>query len=290
VDDVAPTLFTFLSVTMDFLPEVAKLRAARRVWARMMRETYGSKDPRSEQLRIFAFTAGSTFTAQQPHNNIVRASVEALAAALGGVQTLHVSAYDEALGVPTEAAATLALRTQQVVAFETGGDRRRRPARGLVRGRGPDRRPRASHPGRLDDVARRGGSLACIESGWFATELGTPRTPTRRRSSRGSGPLSGVNRFPAPSAPLDVFGVDPGVEAGQVATLRSVRARRDDRAVESALGDVRDAAAAGENVVVPCVGAVRAYATIGEIVGRLRDVHGAWAPPGRSERSARRRR
>jgi methylmalonyl-CoA mutase N-terminal domain/subunit len=120
VDEVAPTLFTFLSVTIDFLPEVAKLRAARRVWARLMRETYGARDPRSAQLRIFAFTAGSTFTAQQPMNNVVRASVEATVAALAGVQTLHVSAYDEALGVPTEAAATLALRTQQVVAFETG--------------------------------------------------------------------------------------------------------------------------------------------------------------------------
>ncbi|HET6213608.1 MAG TPA: methylmalonyl-CoA mutase family protein, partial [Micromonosporaceae bacterium] len=120
IDAVAPTLFTFLSVGIEVLDEIAKLRAARRVWARLVRERYGAKDPRSEQLRIFAFTAGSSFTAQQPLNNIVRASVETLVAALGGVQTLHVSAYDEALGVPTAAAATLALRTQQIVAFETG--------------------------------------------------------------------------------------------------------------------------------------------------------------------------
>ncbi len=118
---MAPTLLTFLSVNTEFLTEVAKLRAARRVWAHLVRERWGATDPRSEQLRIFAFTAGSSFTAQQPLTNVVRASVQALAAAAAGVQTLHVSAYDEALGVPTEAAATLALRTQQVMAYETQG-------------------------------------------------------------------------------------------------------------------------------------------------------------------------
>ena len=120
IDQVAPSLYTFLAITMDFLPEVAKFRAARRVWARLISERYGATDPRSQQLRIFAFTAGSSFTAQQPLNNVVRATIEATAAALAGVQTMHVSAYDEALGVPTESAATLALRTQQVVALETG--------------------------------------------------------------------------------------------------------------------------------------------------------------------------
>lgn len=120
VDAVAPTLFTFLSSNMDFMPEIAKFRAARRVWAKLMRETYNAQDPRSEQLRIFVFTAGSSLTAQQPLNNVVRTSIEAMAAALGGVQTMHVCAFDEALGVPTETAATLALRTQQIVAFETG--------------------------------------------------------------------------------------------------------------------------------------------------------------------------
>ena len=120
VDFVAPTLFTFLSSNIDFLPEIAKFRAARRVWARLMREKYNAKDPASEKLRIFAFTAGSSLTAQQSMNNVVRTSIEMMAAALGGIQTMHVSAFDEALGVPTEEAATLALRTQQVVAFETG--------------------------------------------------------------------------------------------------------------------------------------------------------------------------
>jgi methylmalonyl-CoA mutase N-terminal domain/subunit len=170
------------------------------------------------------------------------------------------------------------LRTQQVVAFETGVTDAVDPLAGsyAVEALTDDLERRILD--RLDDVARRGGSLACIESGWFATELGDAAYAYAQEVESGQRTVVGVNRFPAPSAPLDVFGVDPGVEAGQVATLRSVRARRDGRAVESALGNVRDAAAAGENVVVPCVAAVRAYATIGEIVGRLREVHGAWAP------------
>jgi len=278
VDTVGPTLFTFLAITMDFLPEVAKFRAARRVWARLMKETYGAADPRTQQLRIFAFTAGSTFTAQQPLNNVVRASLEATAAALAGVQTMHVSAYDEALGVPTETAATLALRTQQVVAFESGLTDTLDPLAGsyAVESLTDDleRRIRAE----LHEIEERGGALACIESGWFARRLSDAAYELAREVESGERIVVGVNKYAAPTEPLEVFAADPGTEESQVRAVREVRGRRDPRAVEAALADLRDAAAAGENVVPATVAAVKAYATVGEVVGVLRDVHGTWVP------------
>lgn len=278
VDEVAPTLFTFLSVTMDFLPEVAKLRAARRVWARLMRETYGAQDPRSQQLRIFAFTAGSTFTAQQPLNNVARASIEATAAALAGVQTLHVSAYDEAVGVPTEAAATLALRTQQVVAYETGLTQTLDPFAGsyAVEALTNDLEQRIWEE--MEAVQQQGGSLACIESGWYADRLAESAYQYARSVDDGDRVVVGVNRWPSPAEPLEVFAADPEGEARQVQGVRRVRSERDDEAWRSAMARLRAAAAAGENVLPACVEAVRAYATVGEICAVLRDVHGSSQP------------
>ncbi|MEV0811065.1 methylmalonyl-CoA mutase family protein [Micromonospora sp. NPDC050200] len=276
VDEVAPTLFTFLAVTMDFLPEVAKLRAARRVWARLMRDTYGARDPRSQQLRIFAFTAGSTLTAQQPLNNVARTTVETLAAALAGVQTLHVSAYDEALGVPTEAAATLALRTQQVVASESGVVDTLDPLAGsfAVESLTDDLEKRIFDE--LDRIERRGGALACIESGWFARELSDAAYAHAREVESGERVIVGVNRYPAHTEPLEVFKVDPALEEGQARSLAALRDRRDGAAVAAALEDLTAAAKAGENIMPACIDAVRAYATVGEIVDRLREVHGPW--------------
>jgi methylmalonyl-CoA mutase N-terminal domain/subunit len=278
VDDVAPTLFTFLAITLDFLPEVAKFRAARRVWARLLKERYGATDPRSQQLRIFAFTAGSTFTAQQPLNNVARATVEAMAAALAGVQTMHVSAYDEALGVPTEQAATLALRTQQVVAFETGVAGTLDPLAGsyAVEALTDDLERRIWAA--LDDVEERGGALACIANGFFAEQLSEAAFALAREVESGERVVVGVNRYPAASEPLDVFRVEPATEAGQVAAVRRLRERRDGTRVSAALGALGDAARAGENVVPACIEAVSAYATVGEIVAVLREVHGDWRP------------
>jgi len=278
VDTVAPTLFTFLAITMDFLPEVAKFRAARRVWARLMKETYGAADPRSQQLRIFAFTAGSTFTAQQPLNNVVRASLEATAAALAGVQTMHVSAYDEALGVPTETAATLALRTQQVVALESGLTDTLDPLAGsyAVESLTDDLEQRIW--GELREIEQRGGALACVESGWFARRLSDAAYDLAREVESGERIVVGVNKYAAPTEPLEVFAADPSTEESQVRAVRDVRARRDPGAVEAALADLRDAAAAGDNVVPATVAAAKAYATVGEVVGVLRDVHGTWVP------------
>ena len=280
VDDVAPTLFTFLSSNMDFMPEVAKFRAARRVWARLMRDTYQAKDPRSEQLRIFVFTAGSSLTAQQPLNNVVRTSVEALAAALGGVQTMHVCAYDEALGVPTEAAATLALRTQQIVAFETGVTGMVDPLGGsYVLEALTDQLEREI----LDEMHRieqKGGALACIESGYFATALSDSAYEQALAVDSGEKQVIGVIRFVTDPVSFEVFGIDPESERSQVQAVEEVRARRDESAVTRALEELREAAAGGDNVVPVCVTAVRAYATVGEIADVLRGAYGTWKPSG----------
>ena len=278
IDSVAPTLFTFLSSNMDFMPEIAKFRAARRVWAKLMRDTYGAKDPRSEQLRIFVFTAGSSLTAQQPLNNVVRTSIEAMAAALGGVQTMHVCAYDEALGVPTETAATLALRTQQIVAFETGVTTMVDPLGGsyVLEALTDDIERQV-----LDEMAaieRRGGALACIDSGYFQSALGDSAYEYSKAVDSGERTVIGVNRFTSAAAPFEVFALDPASEAEQVANLLEVRARRDDAAVQAALADLEAAARGDENIVPACVTAVSAYATVGEIVDVLRAVYGRWQP------------
>jgi methylmalonyl-CoA mutase N-terminal domain/subunit len=278
VDEVAPTLFTFLAITMDFLPEVAKFRAARRVWARLLREEYGAADPRSQQLRIFAFTAGSSLTAQQPLNNVVRASLEATAAALAGVQTMHVSAYDEALGVPTESAATLALRTQQVVAFESGLTTTVDPLAGSYAVEALTDEHEAAIRALLDDIERRGGALACIESGWFAKELSDAAYRHTQEVESGERVVVGVNRFPAETEPLEVFRIDPALEARQAESVTRLRSERDAGAVDAALTKLRVAAEASDNVLPATVDAVTAYATIGEVVGVLREVHGSWRP------------
>jgi len=278
IDEVAPTLFTFLSVTTDLLDEVAKLRAARRVWAYLVRDRYRARDPRSQRLRIFGFTAGSTLTAQQPLNNVVRTTIEALAAALGGVQTLHVSGYDEALGVPTEQAATLALRTQQIVAYETGLTSVVDPLGGAseIEAR-TDAAERAIRDV-MADIERRGGALRCIESGYLHRELADAAHRQARQIESGERVVVGVNRYPAPSEPLEVFTVDPEIERGQAVALAVLRSRRDPIAVDKALHAVEEAARGDDNVVPACIAAVKACATLGEVVDRLRAVYGSWRP------------
>jgi methylmalonyl-CoA mutase, N-terminal domain len=278
VDQVAPTLFTFLAITMDFLPEVAKFRAARRIWARLMKGTYGAQDARSQQLRIFAFTAGSSLTAQQPLNNVVRASLEATAAALAGVQTMHVSAYDEALGVPTESAATLALRTQQVVAFESGLTTTLDPFGGSYAVEAITDELEAEIMELSRRIEQLGGALRCIQSGWFAQELSDAAYRHTQSVESGARTVVGVNKFPAPSEPLDVFRVDPAAESAQIQAVSRLRGRRDVAAVKRTLRGLHDAACAGDNILPATIEAVTVYATIGEIVDVLRDVHGDWIP------------
>lgn len=278
VDDVAPTLFTFLTVGIELLDEVAKLRAARRVWAGLLRDRYHAKDPRSMQLRIFAFTAGSSLTAQQPLNNVVRTTLEATAAALAGVQTLHVSGYDEALGVPTEQAATLALRTQQILAFETGLADVVDPMGGAPEIEARTDRCEQQIRDVMAEIERRGGALACIETGYLSRELADAAHRHAQQVESGERVVVGVNRYPAPTEPLEVFTVDPALEAGQAASLAALRQERDPAAVAHALHVVEEAARAGDNVVPACVEAVTAYATLGEVVDKLRAVYGPYHP------------
>ncbi len=278
VDRVAPTLFTFLAITPDFLPEVAKFRAARRVWAQLMRETYGAQEAASEQLRIFAFTAGSSLTAQQPLNNVVRASLEATAAALAGVQTMHVSAYDEALGVPTEAAATLALRTQQVIAFESGLTQTLDPLAGSYAVEQLTDELVESITALMGEIEDRGGALACLESGLLAEELSAAAYRQAQLVESGERVVVGVNKFPAEAEPLEVFRIDEATEAAQVGAVRKVRAERNQPEVDSALARLSADVAAGRSVMPATIEAVQAYATIGEIVAVLEQHLGRWQP------------
>ena len=278
VDQVAPTLFTFLAITTDVLPEVAKFRAARRVWARLLKETYGAQDPRSQQLRIFAFTAGSTLTAQQPMNNLARTSVEATVAALAGVQTLHVSAYDEALGVPTATAATLALRTQQVVAFETGLTQTLDPFAGSYAVEQLTDELESSIWSLMEDIEQRGGALEAIDSGRFARDLAEAAYRHSQAVESGERVVVGVNKFPSETEPLEVFEIDPGTEQGQADAVRRLRETRDQAAVDAALARLGEDVAAGRSVMPATIEAVKAYATLGEVVEVLREQFGTWRP------------
>lgn len=276
VDDVAPTLFTFLSSNMEFMPEVAKFRAARRVWAKLMHDTYGSVDPRSEQLRIFAFTAGSSLTAQQPLNNVVRTSIEALAAAMGGCQTMHVCAFDEALGVPTEAAATLALRTQQVVAFETGVTQLVDPLGGSELLEQLTDELERDIFAEMATIAKLGGALACVESGYFATKLSDSAYETALAIDSGDKKVVGVNTFVSETADFEVFALDKESEQRQIVSLNKVKESRNEKRLQESLEKLSSDAQAGVNIVPSVVVAVKEYATVGEITDVLREVYGKW--------------
>ena len=279
VDQVAPTLFTFLSSNIEILKEVAKFRAARRVWAELIRKKYQAKDPRSEQLRIFAFTAGSSLTFQQPMNNVTRTAMEMMAAALGGIQTMHVSAFDEALGVPTQEAATLALRTQQVVAFETDILQVADPLGGSPYIEGLTEELCGEIWELLNEVERRGGALACINDGWFSTELSESAYRFQRSIESGDRILVGVNKYETQEDQTFVpFAINPESEREQVSAVKGIRATRDGDRVKNALNQLGEDARAGLNVMPATIEAVKAYATVGEIVAVLGGVFGSWKP------------
>ncbi len=279
VDQVAPTLFTFLSSNIEILQEVAKFRAARRVWAQLIREKYQAKDPRSEQLRIFAFTAGSSLTYQQPMNNVTRTAAEMVAAALGGIQTMHVSAYDEALGVPTQDAATLALRTQQVIAFETDLLKVADPLGGSPYIEGLTDQLCDEIWGLLKEIENRGGALSCVNSGWFSKELSERAYRFQQSIENGERILVGVNKFETDEEEKFVpFAINPDSERAQVSALQSLRSSRDNVKVENSLKKLHEDAKANFNVMPATVEAIKAYATVGEIVSVLSSVYGTWKP------------
>jgi methylmalonyl-CoA mutase N-terminal domain/subunit len=280
VDDFAPSLFTFVTADMELLEEVAKYRASRRVWASIMGDRFAASNPDSQALRIFAFSAGSNLTAQQPLVNVIRVTINALAAVLGGVQTLHTSAYDEALGVPTEAAATLALRTQQVILEETGLSKVVDPLGGSYAVEALtaeiERRVRTE----LDQIDELGGALACIESGWFKERIAEAAYRAQRAIDTGERKVVGVNCYVEDGdGGFDPFEIDEAIEPEQVERLRRLRETRDEAAVLAALEQLEVAARDGAaSIVPPTIEAVRAYATVGEISETLGRVFGYYEP------------
>ncbi|MFP4311902.1 MAG: methylmalonyl-CoA mutase family protein, partial [Nitriliruptoraceae bacterium] len=279
IDDFAPSLFTFLSANLDLLEEVAKFRAARRVWHDVMTERYDAQDPASKAYRIFAFTAGSRLTSQQPLNNLTRTALEALSAVLGGVQTLHVSAYDEALGVPSASAALTALRSQQILLEETSLTSVADPLGGsyLIEHL-TDELTRRIHA-RLAQIAERGGAVACIDDGWFQQEISDRAYQRQREMEAGRRRIVGVNHQVEDSdEELRVFQPDPAGEREQIERLQHLRATRDQAAVDTSLRRLERDARQARNIVPATIEAVQAYATVGEITETLTRVYGRYLP------------
>jgi methylmalonyl-CoA mutase N-terminal domain/subunit len=277
IDDFGPRLSFFFNAHNDFLEEVAKFRAARRMWARMMKEEFGARDPRSWLLRFHTQTAGSTLTAQQPESNVVRVAMQAMAAVCGGTQSLHTNAKDEALGLPTEDAVTLALRTQQVIAYESGLADTVDPLGGAYAVEAWTDRIEAEARAYIDRIEAFGGALAAIERGFQQREIQEAAYRTQRSIESGEQVVVGVNRFRMDNEPpIPVFRVDEVVQEDQVSRLRVVRSRRDSAAVERALGKLEETARGDANLMPAIVAAVEAYASIGEIAGCLTGVFGEY--------------
>jgi methylmalonyl-CoA mutase N-terminal domain/subunit len=280
VDRVAPSLSFFFAAQMQVLEEVAKYRAARRLWARLVAARFRSQDPRSSMLRFHTQTAGVALTAQQPDNNIVRVTLQALAAVLGGTQSLHTNARDEALALPTQAAALLALRTQQVIAHETGVAATVDPLAGsyLIEHLTGEIERRAREL--IERIETAGGQLRAIETGLVQREIAESAFREAQAIERGDQVVVGVNRFQSDSPMrVETLRLDPEIQARQKARLEQVRAQRDGATVRRALEHLGEAARGTDNLVPPILDAVRAYATIGEICDVLRGAFSTYRPP-----------
>jgi methylmalonyl-CoA mutase N-terminal domain/subunit len=279
VDDFAPRLSFFFVARTTVLEEVAKFRAARRLWARIMREEFGATDPRSQMLRFHTQTAGVQLTAQQPEVNLARVTLQALAAVLGGTQSLHTNSYDEAIALPTEKAARLALRTQQVLAFETDLTATVDPFAGsyAIESMTTDIEERAREL--MAKVADLGGAVAAIEQGFQKAEIERSAYQIARQIDSGERKVVGVNAFVSPDGePYEPLRVDPEIERQQAARLADLRARRDAGEVTRLLGELRRAADGTGNLLYPLREALRARATVGEVCDTLRDAWGTYRP------------
>jgi methylmalonyl-CoA mutase N-terminal domain/subunit len=277
VDDFAPRLSFFFNAHIDFFEEVAKYRAARRVWAREMRDTYGARREESMRLRFHAQTAGVSLTAQQPLNNVVRTSLEALAAVLGGTQSLHTNSFDEALALPTEEAVRVALRTQQIIAFESGAPHTPDPLGGswFVE-KLTDEMEAAAYDyfARIDEL---GGMVEAIRGNFPQREIADAAFAHQRALDERRRIVVGVNDFTQEDEPeTPILRIDPALERKQADRLASTRARRDPAAVEAALGELRRAAAGDANLMPPIIEAARARATEGEMIAALQEVFGTY--------------
>jgi methylmalonyl-CoA mutase N-terminal domain/subunit len=280
VDEFAPRLSFFFNSHNDFLEEIAKFRAARRIYANLMRDRFGARDPRSQMLRFHVQTAGSTLTAQQPDVNIVRTSLQALAAVLGGAQSLHTNSRDEALSLPTEESARIALRTQQIIAYETGVINTVDPVGGSAAVEALTdsiERGAADYLKRIDEM---GGTLRAIETGYIQNEIQNAAYEYQRQIESGERIVVGVNRFQQDNGRgVPAFRLDPALERAQVERLRQVRASRNQSAVDRKLAALEQSARDGSNLMPAILDAAEVYATVGEIAGRLRDVFGEYREP-----------
>jgi methylmalonyl-CoA mutase N-terminal domain/subunit len=277
VDDFAPQLSFFFNSHIDFFEEVAKYRAARRIWARRMRDTYHAKDERSWLLRFHTQTAGCSLTAQQVENNVARTALEALAAVLGGTQSLHTNAMDEVLALPTAKAAQIALRTQQIIAYETGVATTIDPLGGSYFIEELTNRMEAAAEAYFAEIDARGGVLACIESGFFQREIADAAFRYQQQLDSKERIVVGVNAFTTDdgdSPPL--LHIDGAIESDQIARLRKIRESRDSQAVGNRLDELREAARGSENLMPRIIDAVRALCTEGEIIAALGDVFGTY--------------
>jgi methylmalonyl-CoA mutase N-terminal domain/subunit len=277
VDGFAPRLSFFFNAHNNFLVEVAKFRAARRMWARIMREHFGAKNPKSWMLRFHTQTAGSTLTAQQPENNIVRTAIQALSAVLGGTQSLHTNSFDEALALPTEQSARIALRTQQIIGYESGVSQTIDPLAGsyyIESLTNEIERRAAEYLGKIEVM---GGTLKAIERGYIQQEIQNAAYEYQQAVDDGSAVVVGVNRFELEQEkPIPIQRIDETLEAKQVHRVRALRAKRDESAWRAALASVEDGARTGANLMPRILAAVEANATVGEIADEMRRVFGEY--------------
>jgi methylmalonyl-CoA mutase N-terminal domain/subunit len=281
VDDFAPRLSFFFNVHNDFLEEIAKFRAARRMWAKIMRERFGAKDPRSLMLKTHAQTAGASLTAQQPLNNIARVTIQALAAVLGGTQSLHTNSMDETLALPTEEAVTVALRTQQIIAEESGVVNSIDPLGGSYMIESLTDRIEREAYAYMEKIDGMGGIIRAIESGYPQKEIAEAAYRYQRELDTGVKTIVGVNKYSTDEEiPIPTLKIGDSVEREQSGKLRELKRRRNNRAVQGRLRDIVTGARRGENLVPHIIEAVREYATLGEICDVFREVYGVYRDPG----------
>jgi methylmalonyl-CoA mutase N-terminal domain/subunit len=279
VDAFAPRLSFFFNGHNNFFEEVAKFRAARRMWFRIMEDRFGAKSEKAKLLRFHTQTGGSTLTAQQPENNIARVTMQALAAALGGTQSLHTNGFDEALGLPTEQAAKVALRTQQIIAFETGIADTPDPLAGSYFVESLTDAVEAEAWRYIERIDGLGGAVTAIEQGFMQDEIERAAFDWQKAVDSGAKVIVGVNRFTDEAAAQpEILAIDPELEREQCARVAGVRATRDQAAVDAALADVQVAARGTQNLLYPMKTALAARATVGEVSDVLRDVFGTYTP------------
>jgi len=281
VDEFAPRLSFFFNAHNDFFEEIAKYRAARRIWARVMKERFGARDPRSWMLRFHTQTAGCSLTAQQPVNNVVRTTIQALAAVIGGTQSLHTNSLDETLALPTEQSVTIALRTQQIIAEESGVANTIDPLGGsyFVEALTNEMERKAlEYINKIDDM---GGIIAAIEQGYPQKEIADAAYDYQRRLETGEKAMVGINKYVMDEAEkIDTLIIEESVEDEQKKKLEALKQRRDNKRVAEALAALKNAAAGTDNLMPHILDAVRAYAALQEMVDTLKEVFGEYRDPG----------